>query len=266
MTVMTTDPMEHRIPISRGGSAPSPPHWKCRLYRIWSAMKQRCRNPNVLGYKYYGGRGIKVCAEWENYFAFRDWALSHGYRDNLTIERNDVNGDYCPENCSWATYRQQANNKTNNRFIEYHGKRMTSRQWDRELGFREGILSDRLNTLGWDIERTMTEAVGTSHAEKITYNGDTHTVSEWAEILGISLSSLWKRLKDPEWSLEEVFTKPKHGMANCLTFQGKTLPLWKWALETGIPQDTLWKRVKCSHWPVDKALTTPVRHYIRKSA
>ena len=246
-----------------GEDSLSLPHWKTRLYRIWSAMRQRCKNPHEAAYENYGGRGIRVCPEWEDFFSFRAWALTHGYQENLSIERIDVNGNYCPENCTWATSLQQANNKTNNRFNEFDGKRMTSRQWDRKLGFREGVLSDRLNTLGWDLQRTMTEPVGSSHAASFTYKGETHTVSEWARILDISFSSLWKRLKDPKWSYKDVFERPKRGKANPLTFQGRTLPLWKWAIEVGIPQDTLWKRIKYSHWTVEKALTKPVRHYNR---
>ena len=244
-----------------GGGNPSLPFWKTRLYRIWSGMKSRCTNPNQESYKYYGARGIKVCAEWQSFLPFQDWALTHGYQDNLSIDRIDVNGNYCPENCTWADQFQQANNTRSNRRIEYNGLVLTSRQWDRALGFREGVLSDRLNTLGWDLERTMTEPVGTSHARVYTFQGETHTISEWASIIGISVASLCKRLKDENMTLEEALIKPKHGMSNPLTFQGKTLPLWQWAKELGISGDTLWKRIKYSHWPVDKALTTPVRHY-----
>ena len=240
-------------------------HYDCRLYRIWSAMKQRCKNPRLPGYKAYGGRGITVCAEWENYLTFRNWAISNGYRDDLTIERIDVNGNYCPENCTWADRYQQANNKTNNRIIEFNGKRMTSRQWDRELGFRAGVISDRLNTLGWDLERAMTEPVGTSHAKKLTYNGETHTIAEWSRILGISFTSLCKRINDPKWSMEDVFTKPKAGEGNLLTYNGETLPFCQWAKKLGIPNDTLFYRIYKAHWPIEKALSTPVRHYTHNS-
>lgn len=78
-----------------------------RLYQIWTDMKHRCNNPNESGYKYYGGKGIKVCEAWLNDFvAFRDWALSHGYRDDLTIDREDSNKDYYPENCRWITMKE----------------------------------------------------------------------------------------------------------------------------------------------------------------
>ena len=92
---------------------------KTRLYGIWRDMKNRCYNPNVAKYKYYGGRGITVCDEWrESYEVFRDWALSNGYVDDLQIDRIDVNGNYESNNCRWATLVEQARNKRNNVYFE----------------------------------------------------------------------------------------------------------------------------------------------------
>lgn len=83
-----------------------------RLYVIWEGMKNRCYVPSCTTYHNYGKRGITVCEEWRNSFrAFREWALSNGYRDDLSIDRINVNGNYEPSNCRWATTKEQANNK-----------------------------------------------------------------------------------------------------------------------------------------------------------
>lgn len=83
-----------------------------RLYTIWSDMKQRCTNPNDRYYGIYGGRGISVCDEWMHDFEkFYEWSMSHGYRDDLSIDRKDNDEGYSPSNCRWATAKEQANNK-----------------------------------------------------------------------------------------------------------------------------------------------------------
>ena len=100
-------------------------HEPTRLYRIWIAMKKRCSNPKSISYRYYGGKGISVCPEWaSDYMTFKTWALTNGYQNNLTIDRIDHIGNYCPENCQWLTKsenskkaRRQANKSSGLRCI-----------------------------------------------------------------------------------------------------------------------------------------------------
>lgn len=89
---------------------------RTRLHRIWLCMKNRCSNPRNAGYKYWGARGITVCDEWKNSFqAFYDWAMKNGYEDHLSIDRIDVNGNYEPSNCRWATPHEQRVNQRRNK-------------------------------------------------------------------------------------------------------------------------------------------------------
>lgn len=85
-----------------------------RLYNIWANMKQRCSNKNNPRYKDYGARGITVCDEWlHNFQSFYDWSMANGYKDDLTIDRKDNDGNYDPSNCKWSTYLEQSHNKRN---------------------------------------------------------------------------------------------------------------------------------------------------------
>lgn len=98
-----------------------------RLYRIWNNIKSRCLNPRVDNYKFYGAKGVSVCQEWLNDFqVFYDWAITHGYKDNLTIDRKDSDGDYCPENCQWITQSENATRANNKRWAVPNGIKVTA--------------------------------------------------------------------------------------------------------------------------------------------
>lgn len=106
---------------------------KTRLYRIWFAMKRRCQDANQPCYHHYGGRGIRVCEEWnKGYPAFRVWALANGYRDDLTIDRIDCNGHYEPSNCRWITPKEQGFNRRNNHRVSAFGETKTLTEWTQD--------------------------------------------------------------------------------------------------------------------------------------
>lgn len=123
--------------LKHGGKTKTPE----RLYTIWGAMKQRCYYTKGKSYKDYGGRGIRICDEWLfDYTTFRSWALNNGYKDNLSIDRIDVNGDYEPNNCRWATSKQQANNTRRNVVFEYNGVKHTMSEWSEILNINYSTL------------------------------------------------------------------------------------------------------------------------------
>ena len=101
-----------------------------RLYEIWQGIKKRCYNPHEPRYARYGGRGVAVCDEWKNDFsAFYEWAVGSGYNDTLTIDRIDNDGDYCPNNCRWASQETQARNRSNNIKIMIGNSTRTLTEW-----------------------------------------------------------------------------------------------------------------------------------------
>lgn len=127
-----------------------------RLYSIWQTMKQRCGNPKRSNYKYYGKKGITVCEEWQNSFlAFREWAINNGYSDRLTIDRIDLHKGYSPENCRWATPKQQQNNISTNRKLSYYGETHTVMQWAEKYNISANMIYKRIYR-GWDVERALT--------------------------------------------------------------------------------------------------------------
>lgn len=125
-----------------------------RLHSIWNDMKSRCYNPNVAIYKHYGGRGIGVCDLWRyNFYAFEGWANAHGYNDKLTIERIDVNGNYEPDNCRWATMIEQMRNRTNSIILTIDGETHDLAEWAEIKGVPYQTLYKRVAIYNWPEHR-----------------------------------------------------------------------------------------------------------------
>ena len=122
---------------------------RTRLYNLWTGMIGRCKNANKTDYKYYGGRGIKVCPEWqEDFMVFREWALEHGYKHRLTIDRIDNDGNYKPENCRFATMKIQNRNSRHNRLIKIGNEIKPVSEWAEQAGINCETLAYRIDS-GW---------------------------------------------------------------------------------------------------------------------
>ena len=128
-----------------------------RIYRIWTMMIQRTCNPRTKEYKRYGGRGIRVTEAWkhfENFYA----DMGDPPTEEHTLDRLDTDGDYCKANCRWATVVEQQNNRRDNVFLEWNGRKQTLAQWAREVGLNPSTLSRRLGA-GWKLEEALTTPV-----------------------------------------------------------------------------------------------------------
>lgn len=146
-----------------------------RLRGVWRNMIQRCHNPNHHQYCSYGGRGITVCDEWRNdYSCFREWALKNGYAQGLTIDRIDNNGGYSPQNCRWATYKEQNRNKRSNRNITLNGETKCLSEWAEFFGIGVPLATRRLND-GWAEEDAFTAPL---YARKTTQKDTLKTMHE----------------------------------------------------------------------------------------
>lgn len=125
------------------------------ISKTLSRMLERCENPKNTRYKNYGGRGITVCKEWHDYRNFYKWAIENNYEPGLTIERIDVNGNYCPENCKWITKKQQAQNTTKSILVTINGETHCLSEWCRILNMPIGTVMSRVFGLKWNIGKSL---------------------------------------------------------------------------------------------------------------
>ena len=131
-----------------------------KLYKIWAAMKQRCRNPNNKRYADYGGRGIDLCDRWMDYPEFAEWARQNGYKAGVDIDRRDNGRGYSPENCRFVTRTQNCRNKRDNVFLEFRGDRKTIAEWAEVAMLPQKLIQGRKRR-GWSDEETLALPPGT---------------------------------------------------------------------------------------------------------
>ena len=176
-------------------------------YKTWAGMMSRCSDANNDRFFDYGGRGISVHARWHK---FEGFLADMGEKPKgSSIDRINVNGNYEPGNCRWATHTQQARNKRNNRLVTALGQTMCVADWAERTGLRSNTIIDRLKA-GWSDHDAVTKPVdiigNRKHRHLITLNGNTKPVSEWAKELGIPAHRIYHRALRG-WPPEKVLSR-----------------------------------------------------------
>ena len=192
-----------------------------RIYRVFYGMRDRCYNPNNIGYKHYGARGITICNEWlNNVDSFAKWATENGYNEKLTIDRIDYDKGYSPENCRWADISTQANNKRNNHMINFDGQKYTISQFCKKFNLPEQRIRQRINRFG---VKDVCELIKPPHKLKsrsknfILIGGKEKSVAEWCRELNVPYTTILNRIKRYGYTPEQALTTPlKNGKKNLL--------------------------------------------------
>lgn len=182
------------------------------FYHTWWSMMQRCYNKNHHNYARYGMRGISVCAEWHDVSAFVAWAESTNphHISGMTLERKNFNGNYCPENCTWASAKEQANNRRNNALYTFDGQTKTLSEWCNVYNIDPSVVIQRIKTLGWDHRSAFVTPVNTQSKKFriVEIDGESRSVSAWCRLFGISTSLVYSRIKRG-MDIVEAITRPK---------------------------------------------------------
>jgi hypothetical protein len=178
-----------------------------KIYKLWTDIKRRCYNKNRVGYKNYGGRGIRVSEEWKNSFeAFFEWAMENGYKEGLEIDRIDNDGDYCPSNCRFVTDYVQDRNKRTNRKYNFNSAQMCITDLSKIAGISRDVIIKRIEKKGMRVENALTEATK-GHITEYTIGDETHSIIEWCRIMKISYEVVKNRLLRGMY-ISEALIKP----------------------------------------------------------
>jgi hypothetical protein len=176
-------------------------------YSRWAEMHRRCTNPAHPAYAQYGGRGIRVCARWDELANF-DADMGYPPTPNHSIERIDVNGHYEPGNCTWATPREQARNRTNNVLHQFEGKHYFLQDLAEEKGVSFRTLDDRIRRQGMTLEEALSKPTTRQGSSFVEVDGVKMSKAQAARKFGISPTLLSQRL-NKGMSVKEALTKPR---------------------------------------------------------
>jgi hypothetical protein len=184
-----------------------------RLHVVWKGMRGRCERPTFKAYRNYGGRGIKVCREWHTFRNFYDWAMANGYRQGLTIERIDNDGNYEPDNCRWATRKEQIKNRRNTKFLTAFGETKPMTEWvdDPRCVVDYHVLKLRLR-YKYPAEIAMTTPLRENmRLAPVTIDGVTKTIAEWSkdERCSVGMWTVMYRIKKGMEASQALFS-PNH--------------------------------------------------------
>ena len=238
-------------------------------YVSWQKMKQRCYAKDDGDYTSYGRRGIKVCDRWMGEYGFENFILDMGSKpdDSYSIDRIDNDGNYTPENCRWATPKEQANNRRNNSRIMYKGEELTIEECANRLGIKVSTLRSRLATLG---DKTINDVLVKGLLRKpsrksdtilLTVGEETKSIAEWSVVVDIGVAVLLDRY-DAGWDHHKIIAtpitkrEPAGSVKNIMvTHNGDTKTLGDWAKFLGKDYNTIRSRY-LSGMPIDKVLST----------
>lgn len=226
-----------------------------RIYKLWQDIKKRCYNENNRAYKYYGGRGIKMCEEWKNDFlSFYNWAINNEYSDELTIDRINVDGDYEPNNCRWVTNEIQANNKTSNRYFTIDNETKSLADWCNIYNKRYLTVHHRLSR-GSSIEEALDIKEFQRKREKLLeLNNEKKTLVEWCKIYKVEYPTALNRI-NKGWSLEEALeiVKKRVVWGKLYEVNGEINNVANLSKIYNIKESTLYARLN-NGWSIEEAL------------
>lgn len=177
-------------------------------------MRRRCYDPAFIGYPHYGAIGITVCDEWRTcYETFQTWALAHGWKRGLTIDRIDCRGNYEPANCRWLTRAEQSCNRLSwNIPVTIDGVTDLAGHWADKYGLRRSLVYNRIRNRGWDPVKAITTPAKKSKVTYVTVGGERYTIFAWARLLKVERTWIYQQVRmgrRPSDIIKRIINKKK---------------------------------------------------------